>query len=296
MKPSRVILTGRLGNQLWQIAFAHFLVSQGMKVKLTFLDEMVGRLSDENVAILEELSDVCNHGIEVEWLNRSSRISKATMITGSRIQRFLPKNLRPLDFRNFTADELLSFSFSGSRKLIGYFQSRQLLGGHIDVVREELMRILERGDRSGPEQEKGYRAVFHLRYGDYLHEIHKNDFGVLSYAYYEEILKRENLLASEVLWISDDPAGVKNRNSALNQIEVIGPDVMDVLTTGCVMSQTELLAISNSSLAWWFGLCAKRQGAKVYLPHPWRKSDMSIDTKSDVYESSDLLIPAKFLY
>jgi hypothetical protein len=62
-----------------------------------------------------------------------------------------------------------------------------------------------------------------------------------------------------------------------------------------IMSQAEILHISNSTLSWWGGFGAIEFGKKVYLPSPFYKSLSALETNEIFKLDKFQISPSHFI-
>lgn len=267
-----IAIQGGLGNQLSQWSFAHSISG----TQLFRIDPLKGLSSTEQreFELLPVLKN-CEH---------AKRNIKGNLIT-PRISFFFHvldrlwqhKSLRTLTekFGYIREDPRLDQEQSAKfpktiRYARGYFQKQQNVEKILEVVKCELIPIVE---RILPKMEEKFGlstqySVIHVRRGDYeAAEFSPIIIGTLSDEYFIKGIPKLN--PSTLVVLTED------RRDVIDLIEVLSPNlVLDKRDT----SPWETLAImygakdflgSNSSLSWWGArLCAIR-GGRVWLPAEW---------------------------
>jgi len=252
--------SGRLGNQLFILAFAHFIRDQTGQNVTIFKDKYhSGKFNEaEELALILEN---CRHGIEYRndnfrgWLLKVSDKLKNKSIFRSLVWR---KILRISQSDTpYDPYEIVDLS---KRIFSGYFQNVIKFEKYIDVVVEELTPLLI-NSAIEPAQ-KPYQA-WHLRRGD----LNENHEGVLSIEYYMATFERDLPLI-----ICTDSDNLANELSGrINYLEIYSPKNSTIFETLYLLSCAKKLTIANSTLSWWAGAIARTRDTKVYFPNPWYK-------------------------
>lgn len=289
-----MILSGGLGNQLWQLAFAHLLSKFG-KTTLIAIGKNSHPLSSEERAFLtiKKVLIHCKH--EIEWKHSDfKKIStRARFVPES---NYFIRSPRLLDSRNTPVKKLIEAQVDRFSRHFGYYQSIGLLQSNIDEVLEEVsatinQEVLTKVDR------QIYSSFLHVRGGDYLEVRHAEELGVLNEAYYKNIFEEFVLEIGEspIVLTNDFPHATKVLPVPLKDI-ANSPKVEDELQTLALMSQANHCFIANSSFSWWGGqLAKKRIGSLIYAPYPWTKMECNTGViNSDVYSNYMRFIPASF--
>lgn len=109
---------------------------------------------------------------------------------------------------------------------------------------------------------KNYQ-VLHYRCGDYLG--HKGNFGVISVAYYKANMDRD--LPTFVL--TDSYERANELFKPLSNLKVISPEQCNAWSALIVMSEADLVISSNSTLSWWGAFFAMKQSGRAVIPKPF---------------------------
>jgi hypothetical protein len=257
-------LSGRLGNQLFQWAFAHRLAANyGSKVTL-FLDSSHanGFKGDDLYSHFEK----CEHveaitrkdlvGLAIKSLDKISKINTPLSLA-------IEKNLNFLR----TKDSYLIPTLPRERpKLVtGFFINSRNVEQVEEVVYLEIQKIL--GQIEFPRNLPENYQYIHIRRGDYV----TTDFtyGLIGSGHYQRFLNKELPLV----------IGTDDFNSAKSVIADLNPDFVFSSSDSSawqalkMMSMADSLVLANSTLSWWGGFLASNRGKIVYSPSPFYKND-----------------------
>lgn len=289
---NRYVITGGLGNQLFQYAAA---ISLESKVNSQIELEMsLGKPRSTNGLPDLEFFELKDTKIKNTWssiLNRALGLSlRSNLIlpSANRIQ-FSKKMIqvflsilgslilkRPTLLRspsNLGWD--LNFKAGRSHRLvIGYFQSYKYATSSRSTF--ETLRDLKLKTES--PQVVRYRElsllqsplVVHVRRGDYVGEA---SFGILAPEYYQEIIK--SVFSSgryKKIWLfSDDFIEAATCIPEDLMSEVLQVDEIDnsPASTFQVMRFGKAYIIANSSYSWWGAFLSVNQDSEVHAPFPW---------------------------
>lgn len=295
MKHTRFVLTGGLGNQLFQFASA---LSHSLSAKTSIeLESVLGkpRGQKNNPDLFRfDLPDAVKHISESLLVNRalgfSLRISlRAGTSNPRRLRAFLSKfilsclvSIRLLNmFRvkspgdlGFDAD--LKIRKSGDL-VIGYFQSYKYANEN-SLTRRYLLNLKLAGEdpielanlRKLSQIEKP--LVVHIRRGDYRQE---DAFGLLSSDYYFSMIP-EILTKGEFnkIWLFSDDLPVALEcipiefRGIVRQIAEINRSPAATLEA---MRLGHGYVIANSSFSWWGAFLSYQPDVQVHAPWPWFK-------------------------
>ena len=255
-------MSGRLGNQLFQWAFAHQVAKKyGRKVQLIYDSIHEHRGYESNLSSLEFSCSHVLHGRRNEtagyFLSGLDKITAKSKKLGSLISSKL-RILRAGDH-----DEILVLPAVAPNLITGFFINWKTVEGIENLLADELKNALEKIDL--PVKIENRYQVLHVRRGDFTNL--KESFGVLTSEYYVNHL--DKLLPAFIC--TDDEFLVPEIKSATKAISVFGPSELNPIQTLKVMSQASLVVMSNSTLSWWGGFLCEKQGGKVLLPTPFYK-------------------------
>jgi hypothetical protein len=269
-----VRVSGGLGNQLFQYAFARAL-GETSKDEV-FLDlSTYGYEAAHNGFELEELFPVVFRVAAEKDIIRLGTRPKGPL---SQVRRkYFTKKSHHIDKR-FSYDPEV-FRLSGDRYLEGWWQDERYFSCIADTLRQELKFIKAPGEKNASFI-AGLRAAYgaeglaslHVRRGD----AQKNpDTWVCTEAYYRRAIDRLRATAREkslhFLVFSDDlPWCREHLKPALDEATFVdwnrGADSWKELW---LMSQCPRHIIANSTFSWWGAWLDPSPERIVLAPHPW---------------------------
>jgi hypothetical protein len=265
--PLRVLLTGGLGNQLFQTAAAYHI--QSLTKRETIMVRDANSYSKYN------------HGSRVEKLIANLSVEgkeeKANLFL--RLDRRLVRgNQFYADLRRIQVHPELGFNpeltvKKNTNELRGYFQSyiyaESLRGIYQDSIssylRSSPLNIdLKVTSTAGP-------VSLHMRRGDY--ETLKTTFGVLDFEYYENAL--EELDAHQEIkeiWVFSDDVSkastILSRSRFLKFMNFQIASSLGEIDSLAAMSLCSRHIIANSTFSWWGAFLTDGQ-SKVIAPDKW---------------------------
>lgn len=294
MKKSNIhILTGGLGNQLFQVAAA-LVFSQDKEL---ILDCALGKPRSRN----HSSADIYEYNVEslIPHKPTHSYSKIASKVMGYKLRSsFEPKSFEKYPIFQFFVDGISSFIMTlhyrrfvkalapknlgydaefevgnGSTVIIGYFQTYKWLSS--PDIREKLRSLTLFKPSS---QVESYRLlsvtekplVVHIRLGDYLLE---ESFGIPSNEYYRIAIDKQFATGLyNRLWLfSDNPefAIQKIPSEYLNRVRVIEEVDHSPCATLEVMRFGLGYVLANSSFSWWGAFLSITSEPKVIGPSPW---------------------------
>jgi hypothetical protein len=249
----RVQLSGRLGNQLFELAHA---IELSKKCQRNFtlvwddfsypggLDEDLSKLNlnylqKSNLAglVLKILDKVKKHSPSIEYaLCRAIGIDREEHKKRSQTPRLVS---------GFYQDYLWAEK--------SYLEIADLLAKVKIQAQHHVDKL---------KLPKNYQ-VLHYRCGDYLG--HSGNFGVLSVDYYKRNMDKD----LPVVILTDSYARAVDLFEPLGYFSVISPEECNAWAALMVMSEAQLNISSNSTLSWWGAFFAIKQGGKAIIPKPF---------------------------
>lgn len=313
MKRKRMIfvLTGGLGNQLFQLNFVDYLQrTQQIEVSL---ETSLGRPKSKKL-----FPDCFDFGLPCEVLpNRYSSIASKSIGFMLRIgyaPRSIEKNLIFRVLATIAASTILSFHF---RKLLvvatpndlgfdqnfqprfkrvitmGYFQSFKYFEKNSEVhsfrKSPESQQISKYRELAQLEQP----LIIHVRRGDYGNE---DNFGMLGPNYYSDAINKiESILPYEKIWLfSDEPEKALSLFSITQRSKIRVIEEVDECPSHTleVMRLGTSYIIANSTFSWWAAKSAYSTSPPVAAPLTWFKG---MNSPTDLIPESWHLIKSDFL-
>jgi hypothetical protein len=260
-------LGGRLGNQLFQWAFAHYCAIQlGIETKLftdkkSFPNGTNDDLTSIGISCVHfEKPQINNYlGISLASLDKINslgytQVSRAiTSIFGVMRQKDSHSNIIP--GRN-------------TKLITGYFQNIEYILPNKDVLYSELNNVLnsEFDERKNDNFKARNYQVIHVRKGDYL--TNSGGYKLLADNFFIENSSRD----VPVVIATDSPKSISNLVQKLKPIYVLDPTNTTAWQTLRWMMNADHLVISNSTFSWWGGFLCYQKGGKVISPDPFQSS------------------------
>jgi hypothetical protein len=248
-----VKIEGRLGNQLFQYAFA---LAQRERYHEDFYLESYRYRFFRDLFVLPRYFTIRRR------LPGSNAFKKLVYLLTS---RFKPPQL--VQDQWFPADDFLRRSGPGV-SYRGFFQAEEYFLPVKDLVREEF-RIREKyridiRDFTGNDRET---IVVHVRRTDYLN-WGNDDLGYnlsLPESYYQRCLDLLDTSGKNILFLSDDIAYVKER---FGRPGAFFSENNSEITDFQLLMQADYLILSNSSFSWW-GAYLNDRAKRVLAPKYW---------------------------
>jgi hypothetical protein len=238
---------GRLGNQLFQYAFAYSKAQ--LNGTTPFIDDW-GSLKYFEVYT------------RFRWVNYKNRIYLAYLLIRRKI------NIIPLEKYDGYVPDLLT-SYVSNFLHIGYFQSSLYFNSASEQI-HNLYKIREDYKIAIPTEP--YLAI-HLRFGDYKAISQKGgNAGVaLSKDYFRKALDMINIKYARIIAVSDEPELIAEY-LGINEVEIYsGNEIEDFQ----ILSNADSLIISNSTFSWWAAFLNK-SCKQVVAPKQWIGSNENV--------------------
>jgi hypothetical protein len=255
-------MSGRLGNQLFQWAFAHQVaIKYASEIQPIYDSFHEHRGYESN---LSSLKFPCTHVLHSKRRNSVGyllagldKIDSKSATLGSYISSKLGI------MRTRYHDEIPTLPAIAPNLVTGFFINWKVVQGIELLLAEEIKMALENVEV--PFRIEGAFQVLHVRRGDF--KSLKDTFGVLSSEYYARNLDRS--LPTYIC--TDDEALVPDVQLATEAISVFGPSDLNPIQTLKLMSEASLVVMSNSTLSWWGGFLCMQNGGRAFLPKPYYK-------------------------
>jgi hypothetical protein len=232
---------GRMGNQMFQFAFAH---SAARRLGTTYVCEP----SDPLRAF--ELGRYGYAAVR-QW-------------------RFWPRGRRLLFFPRTTVhiDEHVTPESALSRltddtRYSGFFQSEGWFRGYEDDVRSLFrLRPRQQAEVDRMRESLGSYACVHVRRGDYA--LFRGG-SILPASYFEECVARISGV-DELLLLSDDVPGARAAVPVLRDARTVDASA---ITDFGLLTEASAIVASASSFAWWGAWCNTVSSAQIFVPRHW---------------------------
>ncbi len=311
-KSEYVLLTGGLGNQLFQYQYLLSLTAREKKLIDTWgrprtnsenePDILSFRL-DESIQIVSPQHDTRVVRKALGYCLRSGYSPFSYEIKPLRsLAGILASILSSLNLGSLTivrAQQDIGYDNSPSSKLanlhLGYFQTYRwsaAIGVKTKLLELSLVddaRIISYKNLAKEE----HPVIVHFRFGDYLNE---ENFGIPGIEYYREALTNLDVYSNpeRKLWVfSDDVNRAKEVMSRLvdRECRYFSGEMLSSAETLEVMRLGADYVLANSTFSWWAAFLSYNKGARIVAPAPWFKG---LSEPTDLVPPNWIRIPAYF--
>jgi Glycosyl transferase family 11 len=268
-------LSGRLGNQLFQWAFAHKLAINYRSQVSLFLDSFHanGFKGDD----LYSHVDKCDHIGMIARNNFAGLIIKSLDKVSNLSDSFSYKVERNLGFLRSRNSYLIPVLPSNKPKLItGFFINSRNVEEIEKVIYPELQEILAK--IQAPKNLPDKYQYIHIRRGDYV--TTDSTYGLIGANHYKRFVSNNLPLV----------IGTDDSESAESVIRELKPELVFSSSDSTawqalkMMGMAESLVLANSTLSWWGGFLASNRGKIVHSPSPFYKNDFKNDDLLQYYK------------
>lgn len=255
-----VVLQGRLGNQLFQYAFA-YAASKSLSTKF-YIDQR-----SELFILPKYFSLGKEFNFEVESL---FRIKGFRNIFSHQLKRafysFLCKffKLKAIKFPNGSSPELNLLKLKDQILYTGFFQSENYFAnvkeeiGSLFNLKEEFKDSYQKVVKNFPTNKK--IIAVHIRKGDYI-----NLSWALSTDYYHQILQQFEKESCFFVFLSDEPATIAEEfNDIPHKYISNHEEIIDFQ----FLLNADVCILANSSFSWWGAFLNKKQ-PQIFAPKFW---------------------------
>ena len=272
-------LSGRLGNQLFEWAFAHKLAFHYNKPVTLFHDRF--HLSNPG----DDLTDpgyICGHQVRVSQANIIGFVLKILDYFSKYIQDVAGFTKKLGILRSNNSFLLPNLTKSRPKVISGFCINKLVVEEFEAVLEEDLCQILENVALLLPN-DLNYQVI-HIRKGDYL--TTDTSYGVLTADYYLRNLGPEKISVV----VTDDVDGAPEVVSKIQPNYIFTPKNSTAWETLKIMQHSNRLLMANSTLSWWGGFLAARRGSHVISPDPFY---LRLDEKTNDLLQAKYFKPSK---
>jgi hypothetical protein len=269
MTRKTIVISGGLGNQLFQFSFAHYLVKEfNARISLYAPFPKNGGRDFK----LQSLCANCNH-IDFVRTKRSWRIDTTfkflDFVNNNNFNGWLSRLIEKyvhVERNAYISEEVKS----SARLYSGYFQHWYYVAQSQSLFDCELNGIVTGSESMGVRSSyNGDYGVVHFRRGDLIN--FRSSMGLLKDAYFIkaiEIARAELNPAIRLVVLSDDKSAAVKVFSGITE-EIFGPSDIEEWEALNVMSTARFVITSNSTFSWWGAFLCFQNGGEAYLPSPW---------------------------
>lgn len=289
----------RIGNQLFQYAFARKMAIKFNDELAINFDQVIGRnLADQGW--VNKLEDYALYPYKDYQLSQYSFYQKAIIkflkrkfskMNDMEINRYLLRIQNMLNrlgifflFDGFY-DFKEPFGFVKDKILIGYFESSKYFSDVDSVIRQELVpkyNIVKENALLYELMDNTESVCVSIRRGDFLSEREINNIYICDEKYfYDAVEKIQQMLKDIVFFVfSDDIEWVKENMQFPGTVyyETGKDPTWEKLR---MMSHCKHFIISNSTFSWWAQHLSQNPNKIVIAPEIWRKDGRTVDIYED---------------
>ncbi len=264
MKRITVLLEGGIGNQLWQVAYAHYLSE---KIFPNFIVQVKSRYGAGFV--LNGLENYCQHIVFLKEHPTLHYKFKERLFFHKLSGLPRLKHLTYCD-RNHDGNKL-----SGKTRYVwGDFQNVFFLESYPSPFPSEVLNWLD-SYNSDFEVPANWTTV-HIRRGDYTHPLHLPVIGLLKKEYFKQALIALDVSELNLIVFSDcSTVWEIEENYALSPKVFFGKQKSDLESLN-LLSRSRSIVMSNSTWSWWGAYIASKRfvhhEVKFALPFPFFKN------------------------
>jgi len=263
-----VQLSGGMGNQLFQINFAHYLNWRFGENIFVMKPRLRKGLPHTHLSFFDK-NYTCNHCKYI--IHEGNHYINEFFNPWSNSGAFRVKKLRKFaDYRDYPYLRPENIILGAKKDVfVGYFQNHAFVSPVEAVMRQEIMSELDRRTKEFArfKTEEDIEIV-HVRQGDTKSPRNMKRVGVLGNDYYKSLLGRSTDLRSRVV-VTDDVQGTLSVLRGIPVDMIYGPRDLDSWEALALMASARRLFVANSTFSWWGGFLALGKKAEVIIPRPF---------------------------
>jgi hypothetical protein len=283
-RSASVLVSHGLGNQLFQLSFAHYLKSFYHVVGV----ENSPIFPRNYEYLLQPLEKYCTHLRFKNNINISHKSLLGKISFRTKIAPFVSSVITSIDFsaqideqpdEQFEFKKFFDLNSTRKVKYSGFWQHwKYLVASNFEIL-DEINLFLRENVR--PIRLNGNRRqnlVIHIRRGDYLERGLDKTFGIIDYESYFEVISSLNSEAKglNVITITNDYNLTKNRFFSPKLGIILTPDICDTMQALRLMSESSFVISANSTFSWWGAVLSASNGGIGFTPQTFFKN---LDTK-----------------
>ena len=259
-------LSGRLGNQLFQLSYAHELARMFSCEVQPFFDSFHRPTSETSDLVTGGFQ--CAHvrpAIESNWMGNIVRLCDKLGVYFNRYR--ISSLVSFLGIHRQVDSHFPGPVFRRQPWLVtGFFIDQKYANKHQEVVASEITSLLKSHCIGSSVMQKienlGEYQMMHIRRGDFVNN--GANFGLLSLNYY-----LSNRTDHPLVVAIENEIEVSNFATALKPDIILTKENSTVWETLLAISKANDVVLSNSTFAWWGGFLASLNGSVVRFPVPF---------------------------
>lgn len=258
-------LAGRLGNQLFQYAFAHQLSTHFDK-EVKFFCDKYHHVLDYEWSIDAQMSD-CQHISKLIMSNNRGlflKVSDALFVRNRIMFEFLNRSLRIM--RTMDAFDYPLMPNNSPHLVTGFYLNAASVEASPIFVKELENHLSKNSFNNRFSLENDYEVV-HIRGGDMKNSV----YGTLDRNYYASLpgSHRPRYV------LTDDTRHAERLTKEMKIVKVFTPEELNPWEAIELMRRSKKVYASNSTLAWWGGYLCMKNGGDAFLPNPFFKGNFT---------------------
>ena len=268
-------ISGGFGNQLFQLAAAEYLRSQGLRVYLDFSINQRNGVRDNligNIAIKLNFPIYELNGLQLFF--RKIPVLRRALIMSKRVH-LIKEDAEFLEPPVIITDKKIVYR--------GYWQNsksaahiKDLISNHFQINKYDFIP----------------RIALHVRRGDYLINGNPNFHGVLSGEYYADAVRsvRDEIGNLPVVIFTDSPELVAREKWVTDLTDHTFADSQNVLEDFTGIANSRAIVCSNSTFSWWAAFTSKSE--TVVLPSKWQ---VGLSIPEGLKQENSKIVKASFV-
>jgi hypothetical protein len=274
-------LSGGLGNQMFQYAFAKKLETLGFIVKIDLIAFEKSNLHGGYQLDFYKIEMLKVKNKERSYLNSNSYLIRFLRKFGIEMSPALREKslLFNEDFFKIKGEEYIEGHFQSEK----YFKSiRGVLLKHF-VISQKLSKYTQSIEKKILESKNS--CSIHVRRGDFINKVNKNIHGACSFPYYKkavEYIQNKVGVVNHFIF-SDDISWVKE-NLILENATYITSETPRIPHEDIyLMSLCSHNIIANSSFSWWGAWLNQNSNKIVMAPKKWFENKKLQENSKDIF-------------
>lgn len=267
MKRDIFILSGGLGNQLFQFSRLHGVENN---VQIYFPVPLDSARNFDASKLCADCLHISNIRVRRSlFIDARCKLHSYLNNRNSKLFRKLSSILLDVEENPYTFSSTLKRSSLHS----GYYQHWKYVHKVLPLIQSELdihlARLISKVEGKLPSPRYG---VVHFRRGDLIN--YADSMGLLTKRYFHSAIAKalDNIDADIRLVVITDDYAAARASFPSASIHIYGPEDFNTWESLAIMSKAQFVITSNSTFSWWGALMCHINGGKAYIPDPWFKN------------------------